>query len=110
MRPHGMPLTPRARSRRRLPVGMAATVAGSSRVVATPGPRCRSTSASTASRSEDGCGRVSRTVAAGIGDGQLLPGLGIDLLADGEGRDGQAGCGAMPSSWLLGEAAVLDPE
>src|SRR5215217_9561868 len=69
-----MPPTPRARARARLPVGMAATGDGpSSRVVATPGPRWRSTSASTASRSWGGCGGASRTVAVAILGGQLLP-------------------------------------
>src|SRR5438034_1291965 len=111
MRPRGMPPTPRARSRSRLPVGIAPTGAGLwSRVVATPGPRWRSISASTRSRLGDGCGGASRTVAVVIVGGQLLPVVArIDGPAASEGvgtAEPVAGARALE---LLGGAGHPDP-
>src|SRR5829696_5559513 len=81
MRPLGTPPTPRAVSRAGLPVEITAvTGGGPSKVLATPAPRRRSTSASAAARSWVGAapgGGASWTVAVG---------MGVGLLADGEIR------------------------
>src|SRR6266511_413775 len=100
MRPLGTPPTPRARSRVGLPVEIAATGGGPSRVPATPAPRRRSTSASAACRSRVGAGPgggASRTVAVGMMVGLLAD--GEDTVAPqttgGRGRDGGPVAGAL---------------
>src|SRR5215211_1838514 len=92
MRPRGMPPTPRAWSRARLPVGMAAGGGWLSRsgLKATPIPTRRSTSASAACRSWVAAGGASRTVAVDMGMNSLPDGEDPDGLAD-DGWVGTAG-------------------